>query len=51
MVGKDSAEGLGAEHRVAGIAAAPTPEADRRLLREVARKVVTQTVRAGSAEA
>jgi hypothetical protein len=36
---------------VAGVAPAPTPEADRRLLREVARNVVMATVRAGSAEA
>jgi hypothetical protein len=36
---------------VAGIAPAATPEEDRRLLREVARKVVMATVRAGSAEA
>ena len=36
---------------VAGIAPAPTPEEDRRLLREVARKVVTETVRAGCADA
>jgi hypothetical protein len=36
---------------VSGIPPAPTPEADKRLLREVARNVVAQTVRAGSAEA
>jgi phenylpropionate dioxygenase-like ring-hydroxylating dioxygenase large terminal subunit len=36
---------------VSGIPAAPTPAEDKRLLREVARKVVAQTVHAGSAEA
>ena len=36
---------------VSGIMPASTPEEDRRLLREVARNVVAQTVRAGSAEA
>jgi phenylpropionate dioxygenase-like ring-hydroxylating dioxygenase large terminal subunit len=36
---------------VSGIPAAPTPAEDKRLLREVARNVVTQTVQAGSAEA
>ena len=34
---------------VSGIAPAPTPEADRRLLREVARNVVAQTVKSGLA--
>ena len=36
---------------VSGIPAAPTPAEDKRLLREVARNVVAQTVEAGSAEA
>jgi phenylpropionate dioxygenase-like ring-hydroxylating dioxygenase large terminal subunit len=36
---------------VSGIPAAPTPAEDKRLLREVARNVVAQTVQAGSAEA
>jgi hypothetical protein len=36
---------------VAGIAPAATPEADKELLHEVARKVVTKTIEAGSAEA
>jgi phenylpropionate dioxygenase-like ring-hydroxylating dioxygenase large terminal subunit len=36
---------------VSGIPRAPTPEEDKRLLREVARNVVAQTVRAGSVEA
>ena len=36
---------------VAGIAPAATPEADRRLLREVAHQVVGRTIEAGSAEA
>jgi hypothetical protein len=36
---------------VSGIASEPTPEQDRTRLREVARNVVAQTVRAGSAEA
>jgi hypothetical protein len=36
---------------VPGIATAATPDADRRLLREVARDVVARTVKAGSAEA
>src|SRR5271170_1135267 len=35
---------------VAGIAPAATPEADKELLREVARKVVSGTIAAGSAE-
>jgi phenylpropionate dioxygenase-like ring-hydroxylating dioxygenase large terminal subunit len=36
---------------VSGIPAAPTPAEDKRLLREIARNVVAQTVQAGSAEA
>jgi hypothetical protein len=36
---------------VSGIAPAPTPEADRQLLREVARGVVAETVKAGLAGA
>ncbi|MBV8120967.1 MAG: aromatic ring-hydroxylating dioxygenase subunit alpha [Alphaproteobacteria bacterium] len=36
---------------VSGVAPAPTPEADIELLRETARKVVTTTIEAGSAEA
>lgn len=36
---------------VSGIAKAATPEADRQLLREVARNVVAETVKAGLAEA
>jgi len=36
---------------VSGILPAPTPADDKRLLREVARKVVAHTVQAGSAEA
>ena len=36
---------------VSGVAPAPTPEADIELLRETARKVVTATIEAGSAEA
>ena len=36
---------------VAGIAPAATPEADKELLHEVARKVVTKTIEVGSAEA
>jgi len=36
---------------VSGIPVAPTPAADKRLLREVARNAVAQTVQAGSAEA
>ena len=36
---------------VSGIPPASTPEEDRRLLREVARNVVAQTIEAGSAEA
>ena len=35
---------------VSGIAPAATPEADRRLLREVARNVVAETVRTGLAQ-
>jgi phenylpropionate dioxygenase-like ring-hydroxylating dioxygenase large terminal subunit len=36
---------------VSGILAAPTPAEDKRLLRQVARNVVAQTIQAGSAEA
>ena len=36
---------------VAGIPPAATPERDKELLREVARKIVAGTIEAGSAEA
>jgi nitrite reductase/ring-hydroxylating ferredoxin subunit len=41
----------GHDRVVSGVAPAPTPEEDRRLLREVARSVVAQAVKAGSVTA
>jgi nitrite reductase/ring-hydroxylating ferredoxin subunit len=41
----------GHDRVVSGVAPAPTPEEDRRLLREVARSVVAETVKAGSVTA
>jgi hypothetical protein len=41
----------GHDRVVSGVAPAPTPEEDRRLLREVARRVVAETVKAGSVTA
>jgi hypothetical protein len=41
----------GHDRVVLGVAPAPTPEEDRRLLREVARNVVAETVKAGSVTA